>query len=62
MNNIKADRNRQIEQLFDEGWTLVEIAEKFGLAGERIRQIVKSRKENRRKYRQLKKLKEKGAF
>jgi Mor family transcriptional regulator len=62
MNRIKSKRNKEIEELFDDGWGLSEIAKRFGIARERARQIVKSRKENRKKFRQLSKIKEQGGF
>jgi len=61
-NKIKTKRNAQIEKLFNEGYSLSEIAQKFGITRERVRVILEQRKEYRKQFRRLSKLKEEQGF
>jgi len=58
----KSKRNAEIEKLFREGYSLLEIGKKFGISRERTRQIVKERERDRRELRRLLRLKEEEAF
>ena len=58
----KSKRNAEIEKLFREGYSLLEIGKKFGISRERSRQIVKERERDRRELRRLLRLKEEEAF
>jgi len=61
-NKIKTKRNAEIEELFNKGYSLSEIAQKFGITRERVRVILEQRKEYRKQFRRLSKLKEEQGF
>lgn len=61
-NKIKTKRNAQIEKLSNEGYSLSEIAQRFGITRERVRVILEQRKQYRKQFRRLSKLKEEQGF
>ena len=62
MNKPKTQRNKQIEDLYNQGYSLSEIADRFQIGRERARQIVEKRKKDRKEFRRLEKLKKEGGF
>jgi len=55
MSSEKEKRNKEIEKLFFEGYTLSELAKKFDITKQRVEQILKYQRQLKIQFRRLKK-------
>lgn len=62
MAKVKTKRNAEIEKLAQKGYSLLEIAKKFNVSRERVRQVLWQRDKDRKEFRRLSKLKELDGF